>query len=203
MRGYPILNDNISGRLESLDKRIARLERPHDINYAKRLSAQSFGLSQESNIYYGPNDSVVDDYISQRMYGPSVMWHVGGLDFDAINPSLVQLEWKIKYVGYEPSDQSVPKGSPTTYTTLDSGILTQVYGSVDWLYGTSGVSEWHYPATIIQRSTGADGLNIEGTVGTLLFTISPKGYPYGTGSTARFAILDNAFVGPDYEYFQL
>jgi hypothetical protein len=37
MRGYPILSDDLPSRLAELERRIARLEQPHKINYAQRF----------------------------------------------------------------------------------------------------------------------------------------------------------------------
>lgn len=99
MRGYPILTDDIPSRLAELEHRIARLEQPHNIDYAKRLnivSRSTFTSKPET----GYSVKTANQY-SGIMLGPSLIYALeigsGGsncnysVTYEQINPTPVTL----------------------------------------------------------------------------------------------------------------
>ena len=77
MRGYPILNDDLPGRLEDLEKRTARLEKPHDIRYAQRFGWILRSTYVEQPVAVAPGSIADENYLV--MTGPSLLYVVQGV----------------------------------------------------------------------------------------------------------------------------
>jgi hypothetical protein len=192
MRGYPILNDDLPGRLEDLEKRIARLEQPHNINYAKRLSPESYSIGAFSNVI-GPGvftAQPVSSYLG-RIYGPTMMYHIGGQgDFTNGGDALY---WYLTYVQLWPAKLAT---DPPVPETLASGIIPATLGDSSFLWQPSiATTEYIFAPTVLEWDTGPDGLNIDGTYGYVSIKMAneDKGY-------LRYVIVDNGFIGPEYEH---
>jgi hypothetical protein len=77
MRGYPILNDDLKGRLEDLEKRTARLEKPHDIRYAQRFGWVVRSTVTSQPVAIAPGSIADENYLV--MTGPSLVYVVQGV----------------------------------------------------------------------------------------------------------------------------
>lgn len=187
MRGYPILNDDLSGRLSELDRRIARLEQPHKINYAKRLRAESYSYGLGLNTVQTINDpQPVTEYIG-RIYGPTLMYHVGGQgNFISGGDNML---WELHYAQLWPLKNTVPQ-------IIDSGSIPSTFGYSGFLWPPSiATNEYIFAPTILTWETGPNGLNIEGTFGSLFLLLGNDTFNY-----MRYKIIDNGFITPEYEH---
>ncbi len=143
MRGYPILTDNLSGRLSELDRRIARLEQPHDIRYA-----QSFNWVIRSQVTEQPIAQTGGNIASQYwgvMTGPSLLYVLQGV-WDGTS-----ITARVYY------DQVYP--TPTT-----SSLVTLATSTVVAAPGIAGAS----PIVVDIAASG-----IQGTFGSLILNLEP------------------------------
>lgn len=116
MRGYPILSDDLPGRLEDLEKRIARLEQPHNIVYAERfgwIARSSF----QSRPTVGDTYSPMDGFLGV-MKSPSAMWAIEG-------DGTTDIDYNVRYFQFSPTpaNDNVILASGTIDATAGPQIL--------------------------------------------------------------------------------
>ncbi len=91
MQGYPILTDSLQAKLANLQQRIARLEHPHQINYAQRfgwIARSSFTSQPQVANDYAPMDGYLGLikgpsalYVLECNWGDDILWNVRYFQF--------------------------------------------------------------------------------------------------------------------------
>ncbi len=192
MRGYPILPDDIGSRLAQMETRLTRLEQPHNLNYAKQLAP----------VVWDPTIGAIFDaqsgvstlvFYEGRIYGPLVMFHIcaePGPGSILNSTGAYQLDWRLMY------EQSEPTLTSLDYQEIASGSISPTYTLDDFIFEPSNATLGYYIApTIITLDTGIDGLDIDGTKGSLRLEAQ-----LDPDDLLLFRVIDNGFIGPDYEH---